>query len=143
MIFRSFGKFFGLAGLRLGFAIGAQIIINRFRTALGPWSVAGPALRVGAIALRDEEWIGNTKNRLTDMRNKIENLLSRNGFEIVGATDLFVTSSNIESRKIANSLAQNYILVRTFDGNPHWIRFGLPANLTEYDRLEKALAQVG
>lgn len=141
VVFRSFGKFFGLAGLRLGFAIGSRDVLDRFRTALGPWAVSGPALYIGAIALRDQAWINGAKTDLSRMRSSLEEMVQRQGFDVVGATDLFVTCSNFESANIAKYLAENNILARTFDANPHWIRFGLPANSISLDRLEKILAQ--
>ena len=141
VVFRSFGKFFGLAGLRLGFAIGGEGVINRFRTALGPWAVSGPSLFVGARALRDQDWILDARSELSGQRASVEGMLRYNGFDIVGATDLFVTGSKIESTSLAKSLAKNYILVRTFDYNSHWIRFGLPAGREDFGRLEKALAE--
>ena len=143
VIFRSFGKFFGLAGLRLGFAVGGENVLNRFRTALGPWAVSGPALFVGAKALRDQAWINAARSRLSGKRACVENLLCQNGLTIVGATDLFVTTSQPSSALLAKSLAQRNILVRTFDYNPDWIRFGLPAEHTDFARLEKVLAQPG
>ena len=56
VVLRSFGKFFGLAGLRLGFALAAPSLVNRLDLSLGPWAVAGPAILVGETALADESW---------------------------------------------------------------------------------------
>ncbi len=142
VVLRSFGKFFGLAGLRLGFALGAPQLINRTSDLLGPWAVPGPALTVGEIALRDEAWIGQARLQLKQMRHQLETVLQRRGLTLVGATDLFVTVSHIDSKHYANVLAQNQILVRTFDDNPGWIRFGLPGSQADLERLENVLALV-
>lgn len=141
IILRSFGKFFGLAGMRLGFALGGEMIIERFRGLLGPWAVPGPALFIGAIAMRDQDWISEARRSLSNSRANVENLMRRHGLDIVGATDLFVTCSQVDSAMLSKSLAHKHILVRTFSCNPNWIRFGLPSDQTEVDRLEKALAR--
>ena len=64
IILKSFGKFWGLAGLRLGFAIGSDPVLEQLENRLGPWAVSGPALRVGAAALSDPTWAQNTRRRL-------------------------------------------------------------------------------
>ena len=64
VVLRSFGKFFGLAGLRLGFALAAPKIAARLSAMLGPWAVSGPALAIGAKALADAAWIKKTRIRL-------------------------------------------------------------------------------
>lgn len=141
VVFRSFGKFFGLAGLRLGFAIGPESIVDRFRVMLGPWAVSGPALFVGAEALRDRDWIDSAKSELESKRSRLESVLLTAGLDKVGSTDLFVTGSQSESGSLAKSLAQNRILVRSFEYNSAWIRFGLPADNAGFERLEMALAK--
>lgn len=138
---RSFGKFFGLAGLRLGFAVGDKQVTAKLLASLGPWAVSGPALMIGAEALSDRQWISEARDFLSSQRTRLEGLIAASGFEIVGATDLFVTASHADSANIAKSLAQNHILVRTFDYAPDWIRFGLPAEEDHFDRLEKVLAR--
>ena len=57
IVLRSFGKTYGLAGLRLGFAIAAVPLAQRLREELGPWAVSGPALAIGATALADDAWL--------------------------------------------------------------------------------------
>ena len=56
IVLRSFGKAYGLAGLRLGFALASPGRAALIRTALGPWAVSGPALHIGAMALQDTAW---------------------------------------------------------------------------------------
>lgn len=141
LVLKSFGKFFGLAGLRLGFAIGEQRQIDALRSTLGPWAVSGPALFTGATAMRDQTWIDDTRAALSVKRTHLEAMLRAHGFVVEGATDLFVTASRHDSSDLAKCLAQNHILVRTFDYAPEWIRFGFPRNEDGFARLEAALAQ--
>lgn len=140
MVLRSFGKFFGLAGLRLGFAIGDPDVIESLRAMLGPWSVPGPALHLAARALADEAWVAETRARLARDRARLEMLLEGAGFRVVGGTDLFVLAGHPEAGAIAEKLAARRILVRPFDAHPVWLRFGLPGTEADFARLENGLA---
>ncbi len=139
IVLRSFGKFFGLAGLRLGFAIGGGRELCDLCAALGSWAVAGPALFIGAKALRDGEWINDTRQRLKRDAVCLRSLLAKAGLEVVGTTDLFVLAKNDSAAQIAESLASQRVLVRSFDYDAKWLRFGLPANGSEFERLGHAL----
>jgi cobalamin biosynthetic protein CobC len=141
LVLKSFGKFFGLAGLRLGFAIGAQSQIDALRSSLGPWAVSGPALFVGTKAMGDQVWIDETRLALAAKRRQLESMLSQHRFAIEGVTDLFVTASRADSSDVAKLLAQNHILVREFDYAPDWIRFGFPRTNEDFARLETAIAK--
>ena len=74
-VLRSFGKFFGLAGLRLGFALGSGDLVRRLEDHLGPWAVAGPALEIGAGAMEDAAWIAATRVRLADAARELDGVL--------------------------------------------------------------------
>ncbi|RYE29415.1 MAG: pyridoxal phosphate-dependent class II aminotransferase, partial [Hyphomicrobiales bacterium] len=88
IVLRSFGKTYGLAGLRLGFAIGAPDLMAALKAALGPWSVAGPALHVGALALSDTVWLTDTGSERARDAVRLDALLAPHG-RIVGGTTLF------------------------------------------------------
>lgn len=142
LVLRSFGKFFGLAGLRLGFAIGDADVIAALASMIGPWAVSGPALAIGARAMRDEAWIGETRARLASDRGRLETLLRRHGMEIVGGTDLFVTAKIPGAHALHEALASRHVLTRTFDHDASWIRFGLPGDDLARDRLDSALGAI-
>ena len=142
LVLRSFGKFFGLAGLRLGFAIGDPDVVAALGQMIGPWAVPGPALALGAKALRDMEWIARTRTRLADDRERLEALLEGRGFEICGGTDLFVGARHPQAQTVATALATRHILVRVFDHDTSLIRFGLPGDRQEFGRLDSALAEI-
>ena len=89
MVLRSFGKFFGLAGLRLGFAIADIPLARMARQVLGPWSVSGPALEIGRIALSDSAWIADARKRLTRETALLDNILMRANLSVTGGTTLF------------------------------------------------------
>lgn len=140
LIMKSFGKFFGLAGVRLGFVMGDAAMVATLERQLGPWAVSGPALAIGAQALADDAWISASRQWLSAQRGTLQAMLDGLGFEPVGATDLFVTVAHPRAAQIANTLVQSRILVRPFDYAPHWLRFGLPKDEGDMDRLHHALA---
>jgi len=136
---RSFGKFFGLAGLRLGFAAGDPTVVSALANALGPWSVGGPALAVGARALADGAWQAETRARLVGDAARLDDLLLDAGFEIVGGTPLFRLASAEDAWARYEALARRGVLTRPFDGNRAWLRFGLPGCDGDWRRLAEAL----
>ena len=89
VVLRSFGKFFGLAGMRLGFALAAPEAAERLRLALGPWAVSGPAIAVGARALADQDWIDTTRVRLAVAAMRLDALLNEARLQVIGGTPLF------------------------------------------------------
>jgi cobalamin biosynthetic protein CobC len=140
VVLRSFGKFFGLAGLRLGFALTAPELARRLQTLLGPWAVSGPALHVGAIALADESWKIATRARLAEAAQHLDALLSRAKLEIVGGTSLYRLTRAARSGALFRHLGHAGILVRRFEENPTDLRWGLPKTDDDWRRLSAALA---
>ncbi|QKV20493.1 threonine-phosphate decarboxylase [Oricola thermophila] len=141
-VLRSFGKFFGLAGVRLGFAIGDRDVVDALRRMIGPWAVSGPALAIGAQAMRDSEWIAATRERLARDSARLAEMLERTGMRIAGRTDLFVLVEMDEAAEVAEELAKRRILVRSFDSNARWLRFGIPGNEQEFTMLDSVLAAI-
>jgi cobalamin biosynthetic protein CobC len=139
LILRSFGKFYGLAGLRLGFAIGAPEIIARIATALGPWPVAGPALLIGAAALGDQPWADRTRNTLEQQAHALDEVLLKAGFTIAGGTNLFRLARHPQALQLHAALAKQHIWCRSFDWGDDLLRFGLPSDVAGLDRLAAAL----
>ena len=140
LILRSFGKFHGLAGLRLGFAIGAPEIIARIATALGPWPVSGPALLIGAAALGDQPWAERTRRVLQQQARALDDALVKAGFTIAGGTPLFRLARHPEALRLHAALAQQHIWCRSFDWADDLLRFGLPPDAAGLDRLAAALS---
>ncbi len=140
VVLRSFGKFFGLAGLRLGFALAAPPLAERLRATLGPWAVSGPALAVGARALVDEAWIARTRRRLDKAAAKLDRMLSGAGLTIVGGTSLFRLVQTPVASALFEHLGRSGIWVRAFPENTGWLRFGLPGDRQAWRRLHDTLA---
>jgi cobalamin biosynthetic protein CobC len=139
VVLRSFGKFFGLAGLRLGFAVAAPGLIERLDAALGPWAVSGAALLVGEKALADEDWRAQSLARLSDAVRRLDQLLSNAGLEILGGTPLYRLTASPEADSLFTRLGRAGILVRRFAEQPAWLRWGLPGDENEWQRLADAL----
>ena len=138
VILKSFGKFWGLAGLRLGFAILSHERAARLRDLIGPWPVAGPALEIGARALSDTEWAGATRARLQNDADRLDALMCNAGASVVGGTTLFrlYELDNAEAWQVR--LAAHHIWSRTFPYSESFLRLGLPAP-ERWEQLEAAL----
>jgi cobalamin biosynthesis protein CobC len=139
VVLRSFGKFFGLAGLRLGFALAAPSLAARLSATLGPWAVSGPALAVGTQALADTVWIERTRWRLDEAAQRLDEILSGLALTVVGGTSLFRLVQTPAARALFQHLGHAGIWVRVFPDFPNWLRFGLPAHERGWRRLKAAL----
>jgi cobalamin biosynthesis protein CobC len=142
IVLRSFGKFFGLAGVRLGFAIAPLEIVGRLEQMIGPWAVSGPALAIGARAYRDTAWQQATRAKLTASTRRLRNLLERHGLTRVGGCDLFSLYEHRHADRLFHELCESGIYVRRFADNPHWLRFGLPPDDDALARLERVVASL-
>ena len=138
IVLRSFGKTYGLAGLRVGFAIGEPEPIEALRDAMGPWAVAGPALRVAATALSDAGWLEQAATARRADAARLDELLSQRG-RIVGGIDLFRLLETDDAAALFHRLGSAGIYVRRFQHDPSRLRFGLPADESAWTRLEPAL----
>ena len=139
IILKSFGKFWGLAGLRLGFAVGDAGLIARLSGMLGPWPVSGPALAIGAAALGDGAWTEATRARLGRDAARLDALVTARGATSLGGTDLFRLYDTADARRWQDRLAARRIWTRVFPYNPRWLRVGLPGTPQAWARLEAAL----
>jgi cobalamin biosynthetic protein CobC len=140
VVLRSFGKTYGLAGLRLGFAIAEPPLAAAIRRELGPWAVSGPAIEIGRHALADDAWLGAAKTRLARDQRRLDAMLEAAGFTLLGCTPLFSIATHADADRIVRHLGGRGIHVRAFPYAPSWIRFGLPGPPAEWDRLAMALS---
>ena len=139
IVLRSFGKAYGLAGLRLGFAISSRTLGGRLRAALGPWAISGPAIEIGRRALADPTWLTSAVLRLTEEAARLDGLLESAGFAVLGGTPLFRLAARQGAELWFNRLCGAGILTRPFGANPDLLRFGVPHKPEEWRRVEAAL----
>jgi cobalamin biosynthesis protein CobC len=139
VVLRSFGKTYGLAGVRLGFAVAPVRFARRIKDELGPWAVAGPALAIGRMALGDDAWLQASAARLADAQKRLDVLLVAAGFSILGGTKLFRLASHPKTGRMVDLLGQHGLHVRAFEHQPTWLRMGLPADEEGFRRLAAAL----
>ena len=139
IVLRSFGKTFGLAGLRLGFALCGPEMAARLRGALGPWAVSGAAVEIGARAYADREWLIQSAARLDIFSARLDLLLRDAGLEILGGTPLFRLARHAQAATLFQRLGAGGVLVRPFAAKLEWLRFGIPQEEQEFMRLAKIL----
>lgn len=139
IVLRSFGKFFGLAGLRLGFVLAPPAVLAALRDAMGSWPIHAAALEIGAAAYADTGWIAATRQDLPVRAGKLDALLRRHGLAPQGACPLFRLITGCAAADVFERLARRHILVRPFASFPGWLRFGVPAEDAALARLDAAL----
>ena len=139
VVLRSFGKSYGLAGLRLGFALASSDIAAPLRAALGPWPVSGPAVAIGTRALADSGWLEAMSGRLGQEAARLDALLHGAGWRIIGGTSLFRLAARPDARVAFERLLAAGILARPFADASDRLRFGIPGDENAWERLAKAL----
>lgn len=140
LVLRSFGKFFGLAGLRLGFVLGGAGMVAHLRSLAGPWAVSGPAIVTGMAALADKEWHKATCRRLDRDAARLDGLAVRVGWDLVGGTPLFRTYDTGDAARTQDRFARAAIWTRRFPHSTGWLRLGLPGTEAAWHRIEAVLA---
>jgi cobalamin biosynthetic protein CobC len=141
LILRSFGKFYGLAGLRLGFAIGGAGVIAGIAAMSGPWPVSGAAIGIGCRALRDDAWAKSTSARLVRDCARLDDMAHVKGWTLVGGTPLFRLYETPDALAAQEKMARGQIWSRVFGQKPTWLRLGLPGSEAEWTRLAEVLAR--
>jgi len=138
IVFRSFGKFFGMAGVRLGFVVASQDHLALFEQWLGLWAVSGPALSIAAALMRSD--VAAISDRIAARKAALISVLEAAGLAVAGGASLFALVDDSRAAAIHDHLCRHHILVRTFDYAPAWLRFGLAPDAGADARLRAALA---
>jgi cobalamin biosynthetic protein CobC len=138
VVLRSFGKFYGLAGVRLGFIIAPECLTGRLRARLGDWPVSADAIALGTNAYADRGWADRQRARLAQSAARLDRLLFKAGFEVVGGTSLFRLTASDDAPRRFERLCASGVLTRPFSHDPTWLRFGLPGS-RDWARLEAVL----
>lgn len=142
IILRSFGKFFGLAGARLGFVLAENALLNQLEKQIGPWAVSGPTRVLGRICLEDRASQSRQRQRCEQASARLFALLSQYGLHPQGGCALFQWVVTPEAKALHEVCARQGILLRLFargDVQTDSLRFGLPGEESAWQRLEIAL----
>ncbi len=139
LLLKSFGKFWGLAGLRLGFVIGDPELVEALGQHLGPWPVSGPALEIGRAALSDFAWAEETRKRLMADAGRLDGIMTSKGATLVGGTSLFRLYDVGSAAEWQQRLGRAHIWSRLFPYSDRWLRLGLPGTPDDWARLAGAL----
>jgi len=138
IVLRSFGKFFGLAGIRLGFVLAQPALLEQLAELLGPWTVSGPSRAVASALLQDQPGQQAQRQRLLADGERLAALLSAQELTPTGGCALFQFCCTPRAAALHEFLASRGILTRLF-ANLSSLRFGLPADEPGWLRLEQAL----
>ncbi|MGE8415309.1 MAG: threonine-phosphate decarboxylase CobD [Pseudomonas sp.] len=138
IVLRSFGKFFGLAGVRLGFVLAEHRLLRLLAEQVGPWAVSGPTRVLGQACLQDVEGHARQRERSEVASQRLVQVLERHGFKPQGGCALFQWLITGEAERLHHFMARRGILLRLFAHNSS-LRFGLPADEADWARLEQAL----
>lgn len=138
VVLRSFGKFYGLPGVRLGFVIAEPGLAARVSAQFGDWPLSAEAIAAGMAAYPDAGWRERTRERLLRDAARLDALLTGAGLEIVGGTSLFRLAATPDAAARFVALARRGVLARPFPDQPTWLRFGIPKP-KDWPRLAAAL----
>lgn len=140
IVLRSVGKFFGLAGVRLGFVAAEQALLAQLAECLGPWAVSGPAQRIGRAALADRQWQAAMRENVLQSGKRLEDLLDASGIKSSGAA-LYRWWPEERAEGFRHHMASRGIWVRLFTRGAGGIRLGLPTDEAGWQRVAEALRE--
>jgi cobalamin biosynthetic protein CobC len=140
LVLRSFGKFYGLAGLRLGFVLGDEGDVAALAALAGPWPISGAAIEIGRKALLDRGWADAARARLDIDSRRLDGLAREVGWTLIGGTPLFRLYDVADAEAAQERLARVHIWSRIFKDRPNWLRLGIPGDQMEWTRLTAALS---
>lgn len=140
VMIRTMSKSWGLAGLRVGFAVGAKERIDVLRGFGGPYALTGPSIAIALDRLRrgvDEmrgfvEYVRSRRARLAEVIRGV------GGVPQPSQTN-FVLASFPDARWIQRGMAAQGVLVRYFPHLPEHVRMTVPRDDEEFRRVERAL----
>jgi cobalamin biosynthetic protein CobC len=140
IVLRSFGKFFGLAGVRLGFVLAESRFLKVMARQIGPWSVSGPTRILGQVCLNDVTGHQRQRLRTEQAGQRLVEVLDRHGFAPMGGCALFQWLITPLAEDLYEFCAQRGVLLRLFTNNSS-LRFGLPRDEADWQRLEQVLSE--
>ncbi|MBI1382762.1 MAG: aminotransferase class I/II-fold pyridoxal phosphate-dependent enzyme [Planctomycetaceae bacterium] len=142
LLFGTFSKAYGLAGLRVGYAVGPREVIAAMEAAAGPYPVAGVALELAEAALA----LGPDRAHIDCVaveRDQLAALLESYGARCLASSANFVlTRPPVDALALARALRSEGVAVRSFAGDQllaPWLRITCPGDRQRLERLGRAL----
>jgi histidinol-phosphate aminotransferase len=140
LVFRTFSKAFGLAGMRVGFAVGARALIAELEKARGPFTVTSLGERAARAAVtQDLDWVRDRVARIVAARDRFSAELRGNGFAPLPSAANFVLLPVDDARSAQAALRDRGILVRHFVGLPG-IGDALRISIADWPVMQRVLA---
>ncbi|MFC2066920.1 pyridoxal phosphate-dependent aminotransferase [Chloroflexota bacterium] len=136
VILRSMTKDYGLAGLRLGYAVASSEIINSLRRVCPPWNVNVVAQKIGASVLEDTDYLEQSKRKIRKLKQFLLDELSRLGFQTIPSDANFFLMKVGNAGAFRSALLEKGILVRDCAsfGLPEYVRIA-PRTMPECRRF--------
>ncbi|MEM8756628.1 MAG: histidinol-phosphate transaminase [Planctomycetota bacterium] len=140
---RTFSKAWGLAGLRVGYAVGDPGLIESMRSAGGPYSVSGIARAVAERALSAyPDWLDSRLRRVHNERSRLVGLCSKLGLAVLPSEANFVLIRSGRAERLWQGLLDRGVLVRRWHDRPGLadaLRISIPAEAADADTLMRAI----
>lgn len=141
VVLRSVGKFFGLAGARVGFVFAEQAIKDSISNSIGPWTVTGPSRWVVKQALSDSTWQNSARALIRLNAIRLNSLIAELLTARTSGTNLFTTVYLDDAISCHDFLCREKVLTRLCD-EKNALRFGLPVGEKQWEHLAVALAKL-
>ncbi len=121
IVTRTLSKSYGLAGLRFGFAIAIETVIEQMQKVKDSYNCDSLSIAGATAAINDQAWLQKNTQKILELRQVLTGELIRLGFEIVPSEANFVWCKHAthSSKSLYEKLKQNHILLRFMD-YPNW-----------------------
>ena len=142
-VLRSMTKEYGLPGLRLGYAVAHQEIIDSLRRVAPPWNVNIIAQKVGLAVLEKGGYLEQSLRQIQEAKRFLTDKLSRLGFKVLPSDANYFLVKAGNAPKFRSSLLRQGILVRdcTSFGLPDYVRIA-PRTMPECRKLIAAISSI-
>lgn len=142
VVLRTFSKIYGLAGLRIGYAIAPPVIIDYMNRVRAPFNVSSPGQAAAIAALDDEAHVTKSAEQNRRERSRLATALTGLGLSVAESQANFVyVDLGRVARPVYDALLRKGVIVRPFGNLPNGLRVTV-GNPDENDRFVGALTEV-
>ncbi|TVS04112.1 MAG: pyridoxal phosphate-dependent aminotransferase [Rhodobacteraceae bacterium] len=138
---RTFSKLYGLAGLRVGYAIGSAPLIAVFDRIRNHFGIGRLVQAAALAALQDQPWLGHVRHELRLAKDRLRNIATDHGLHALPSATNFVTidcgREGVFARALVAEMAKQDVFIRMPFVAPHdrciRVSAGLPEQLDQFD----------